>query len=367
MSLPNSSSFPASRLLHLDALKALAAQAIVLHHLAAYGPVAESVQALLPGLIAALYDYGRMAVQVFLVLGGYLSARGLAPAGRLLTLEPLALLTILGRRHLRLTLPFMAAVLLTLACSALVAPWLPELVPNSVSAGQLLAHALLLHGVLGVESLTVGAWYVAIDLQLFALLLGLLWLAQRWPRARSLGPALVLALTLGSLWVFNLDAAGDMWAPYFFGAYGLGALVYWVGQSRRRGPWLWLLAVLVVGALLFEFRGRIALAGVTALALSWLQQWHQNGRPIVRGPRLAALVGHMGTHSYALFLIHFPVLLLVNALFEHRDIEHAPAALAVVLGAWLLSNLAALPFYRWIEAPAGRLRLAMLLPRALRA
>jgi hypothetical protein len=28
-----------------------------------------------------------------------------------------------------------------------------------------------------------------------------------------------------------------------------------------------------------------------------------------------------------------------------------------MLAAWGLSNLAALPFYRWIEAPAGRLRL----------
>jgi len=353
MSLPNSS--VPSRLLHIDALKVLAAQAIVLHHLAAYGPLADSVQALLPGLIAALYDYGRMAVQVFLVVGGFLSARGLAPAGRLLTSAPVAHL---GRRHLRLALPFMAAVGLTLACSALVEPWLPELVPGAISAAQLLAHGLLLHGVLGYEALTVGAWYVAIDLQLFALLLGLLWLARRWPRARGLGPALVLALTLASLWVFNLDAAGDMWAPYFFGAYGLGALVYWLGQSRQRGPWLWLLATLVAGALLFEFRGRIALAGVTALVLAGLQQRHQTGRPLLRNPRLAALVGHLGTHSYALFLIHFPVCLLVNALFEHRDIEHAPAALLALLGAWLLSNLAALPFYRWIEAPAGRLRLS---------
>ena len=366
MSLPKSTaplpSPSSSRLLHVDALKALAAQAIVLHHLAAYGPVAETVQALLPGLIAALYDYGRMAVQVFLVVGGFLSARGLAPGGRLLSEKPLALL---GRRYLRLALPFFAAVLLTLACSSLVARWLPELVPASVGAGQLLAHLLLLHGVLGHESLTVGAWYVAIDLQLFALLLGLLWLARGWPRVRALGPALVLAVAMASLWVFNLDADGDIWAPYFFGAYGLGALVHWAGRSQWRGGWLLLLSALVVSALLFEFRGRIALAGGTALALAWLQQRHDAGLSLIRGPRLGALVGHLGTHSYALFLIHFPICLLVNALFEHKDPEHALAALAAMLGAWLLSNLAAVAFYRWIESPAGRLRLA--LPRLSRA
>lgn len=49
------------RLLQLDALKALAA----------YGPVAEAVQAQWPALIDWLYEHARIAVQVFLVLGRY--------------------------------------------------------------------------------------------------------------------------------------------------------------------------------------------------------------------------------------------------------------------------------------------------------
>ncbi|MBA4341287.1 MAG: hypothetical protein C0423_03935 [Methylibium sp.] len=202
------------RLLHVDALKALAAQTIVLHHLAAYGPVAEAVQSLWPALIEFLYEYGRMAVQVFLVVGGFLSARGLLPDGHTLRGDPPALL---WRRYQRLMLPFMAAVLLTLACSLLVERWLPELVPASVSAAQLAAHGLLLHGVMGVESLTVGAWYVAIDLQLFALMLGLLWFTQGRPAARFIGPLLLLALLAASLFWFNLDAGHDNWGWYFFG------------------------------------------------------------------------------------------------------------------------------------------------------
>ncbi|MBT9500630.1 MAG: acyltransferase [Burkholderiaceae bacterium] len=354
----NSSS---SRWLHLDLLKALAAQAIVLHHLAAYGPIADTVQTLLPGLMDWLYEYGRMAVQVFLVIGGFLCARGLAPAGQLRTANPLALL---WQRHLRLALPFMAAVLLTLACSALVAPWLPELVPESVGLGQVLAHALLLHGVLGQESLTVGAWYVAIDLQLFALLLGLLWLAGRLDpaAARRIGPLLVLAMVMASLWVFNLMPELDMWAPYFFGSYGLGALVYWQGLNPRWRPAL-LVGALVLAALAFDFRERIALALATALLLAWLQHRHVRGRPLLaegsaaRG--LAPVLAHAGTHAYALFLVHFPVCLLVNALFDHADPEHPYSGLVAMGAAWLLSNMAALLFYRWIEAPAGRLRLAL--------
>lgn len=351
-----------SRLLHIDLLKVVAAQVNVLHHLAAYGPIAETLQALLPTLQAWAFDYGRMAVQVFLVLGGFLSARGLAPAGQMQADQPGLLL---WQRYLRLMLPFMAAVLLTLACYGLVRPTLPGLVPGAVSAGQLLAHALLLHGVLGQEALTVGAWYVAIDLQLFALLLGLLWLATwlRPGRSARLGPALVLLLVLASLWGFNRMPALDNWAPYFFGSYGLGALVYWLGRSSRRLPWGLLVAGLVLVALLIEFRARIALAGVTALMLALLQQGHIGGRRLFGRHQAARwLTAQAGTHAYALFLVHFPVCLLVNALFERANPGQPLAgllALVALLAAWALSNMAALPFYRWIEAPAARIRVGV--------
>lgn len=74
-------STPPRRLPHVDVLKALAAQVIVLHHLVSYGPIARAAHALLPQLAGALQQYGRMAVQVFLVVAGYLSARGLSPRG----------------------------------------------------------------------------------------------------------------------------------------------------------------------------------------------------------------------------------------------------------------------------------------------
>ena len=61
----------------IDLGKALASQLIVWHHLAAYGPVADTLHAAWPAWMDWLYDYGRMAVQVFLVLGGYLALPGL--------------------------------------------------------------------------------------------------------------------------------------------------------------------------------------------------------------------------------------------------------------------------------------------------
>ena len=367
------SSSSSSRLLHLDALKAVAAQLIVLHHLSAYGPVSESLENQLPTLQALLYDYGRMAVQVFLVVGGYLSARGLAPDGMALRGEAP---TLLWRRYLRLVLPFMAAVLLSVGAAILVEPWLPELTPDAAGPAELLAHALLLHDLLGVEALTVGAWYVAIDMQLFVLLLGMLWLVRWQPAPRTLGLALVTAALAASLFHFNRDPGQDVWAAYFFGAYGLGALVHLIGvhpalRGRRSLAMLALVALASL-ALVVEFRGRLALALCTAVVLG-LWQLHQSTRAhaardqqtAAQAPsRLVQLLGHLGTHSYALFLVHFSVLLLVNALFASGAPERSLAGLVAMLAAWALSNLAAILFYRWIEQPASRVHVA--LPALLR-
>ena len=81
-----------SRLACVDALKAVSSQLIVLHHLAFYGPMSDAAHMLAPGLIGWLADYARIAVQVFLVISGFLAARSLAPGGQLTVAK-------IGRAH----------------------------------------------------------------------------------------------------------------------------------------------------------------------------------------------------------------------------------------------------------------------------
>ncbi|MCE4555761.1 acyltransferase family protein [Roseateles cellulosilyticus] len=350
------------RLPHIDALKALAAQVIVLHHLVSYGPIARAAHDALPLLAGAMHQYGRMAVQVFLVVAGFLSARGLSPRGQALQT---GLPELLWRRYLRLTLPFLAALALTLGACSLVASSWPEMVPQEITAGQLLAHALLLHDVLGYEALTVGAWYVAIDLQLFACLVGLLWLARqgwRHPGRLYVGPLLVAAGVLASAFVFNRRGGLDAWAPYFFAAYGLGALVHWLGLWRHRRAGLVLLTVAVAAALWLEWRDRLALALVTALWLACAEARQATGRPLLP-QRWASTLAAWAKPSYALFLLHFPVLLLMNAVLARMDAA-TPALGMLMLGlTWAVANVLAVPFQRWVEAPAARLDPLAWLPK----
>jgi peptidoglycan/LPS O-acetylase OafA/YrhL len=360
----------------LDAVKGLACLVIVGHHLTRYGPMPEIAFPLAPALIHWLSTDGRLAVQVFLVIAGFLAAGSIAPPGRLNTTNPVARV---ARRYGRLVMPYLAALTFSVVVAALVRPWLhDDAVPGAPDLMQLVAHGLLLQDLLGYDALSAGVWYVAIDFQLFVLALAVVgfaaWMERRWAargvrnardtldraahdlRAHWLAVAIVLGLATGSLVFFNLHAELDATALYFFGAYGLGMLTFWIGCADRPGragnpaSWrvgLFLLALLGASALAFDWRSRIAIALVTALAIAAAQHLRWLESP--RWPAWARPLAQLGRMSYSLFLIHFPVILLVSALVG----RWAPAAPWVdamgMLAALALSLAAASLLYRRVE------------------
>jgi peptidoglycan/LPS O-acetylase OafA/YrhL len=338
----------------VNLLKAGAAQLIVLHHLAFYGPMADQARPLMPALIDWLDEYGRIAVQVFLVVGGFLAAKSLSPQAHPGIGNPFGTI---WRRYIRLALPFMVAMLLAVGASALASLWMTH---DSISApptlSQLSAHLLLMHDVLGYEALSAGAWYVAIDFQLYALVTLLLWGVGHMagPRFRTWLMPVAIALCMSiSLLYFNRDADWDIWAPYFIGSYGLGMLAWWASDpARRPAEVALLLAMIVVPTLLalaMDFRSRIAVALVVACVLFLF------GRVKLAGYRSQgwALVNRLATISFSVFLVHFPVCLVVNAVFT-RFVSDQPHEQAFgMLVAWVTSLAAGAAFYRWVEVPLG--------------
>jgi peptidoglycan/LPS O-acetylase OafA/YrhL len=338
----------------INLLKAGAAQLIVLHHLAFYGPMSDHVRPFLPALIEWLDLNARMAVQVFLVISGFLVAKSLSPSGRSGLDYPLRAI---WRRYTKLAPPFLVATLVAAAASAGASAWMSH---GSISApatlSQLSAHALLLHGVLGYPSLSAGAWYVAIDFQLYGAMVLLLWLGGRAAGRRPLPwlmPCTVALCVMLSLLYFNLDASWDNWAPYFFGSYGLGVLAWWASDPRREPGAATLMALMALlpaaAALAVDFRSRIALALVVACALFLFGRIRTAG-----AGRAWAVVNSLGRTSYSVFLIHFPVCLLVNAAFT-RFVPAEPLwqGLGMLL-AWGASLAAGQAFFRWVELPLGR-------------
>jgi peptidoglycan/LPS O-acetylase OafA/YrhL len=336
----------------INLLKAVAAQLIVLHHLAFYGPMADNARPLMPDLFDWLAGDARIAVQIFLVIGGFLAAKSLAPQGLARLGNPLSAM---WRRYVKLAPPFIVATLLAALASLIASAWMThDSISAAPSVSQLAAHVLLLHSVLGYESLSAGAWYVAIDFQLYAGAALLLWLCGRLSGGLArpwLVPAVMTLVVVSSLFYFNRDADWDVWAPYFFGSYGLGMLAWWAGDPVRKPRAVVLLflmmAVPALLALMLDFRSRIAVALSVACVLMLL------GRVRVCSTAGWAVANWLGKNSYSIFLVHFPVCLVVNAAFTRFMPVEAEWQLIGTVVAWVSSLVGGAMFCRWVEKPLG--------------
>ncbi len=348
-----------SRMPFIDALKAICCLLIVTHHLAIYGPMSTIAYPLIPGLIDWLREYGRIAVQIFFVIAGFLSAAKLAPQGLSVVTNPVGLIQ---KRYLRLIIPYLAALTLAIGCAALARVWMNhESIPSAPNFFQLLSHIFLLHDLLNQEVLSAGIWYVAIDFQLFALLILVLWISNqiqtRYSGMQIMGLLFILSLTTISLFFFNRDSYWDETALYFFGSYGLGVLIYWASISQHRVFWFVVLIALTFAALTVDFRLRIAAAGCVMLMLGLARHYD-----VLEKKWVPDYLSYLGRASYSIFLIHFPISLVINAAF-FRFLPHQPIihliGLFLAIGASLGGGIL---LFKWLEARTVTSRIRILLP-----
>lgn len=331
------------RVAAIDAIKAVASQLIVLHHLSFYGPLTDQAWPLAPAFFDWMADQARLAVQVFLVIGGYLAARTIAPAGGLLPHR--SVIALIARRYVRLAVPCVAAIGLAIVAAALARRGMhQDWIPSAPTGSQLLANVLMLQDVLGYDALSAGLWYVAIDLQLYALLAVLLWIG------RGHGMTLVAAIGIASIWAFNRNTALDAWAVYFFGAYALGAFAWWAGRGACRPFLPVLLGVVTVVALAVDFRIRIALALAVSSLLLAFNQMHVPSRWLAVRP-----VAWLGRIAYSVFLVHFPVCMVVSAFWTEYLPDDPWTSLAGVIVAVGASIGVGALFHHYVECRADAL------------
>jgi peptidoglycan/LPS O-acetylase OafA/YrhL len=340
----------------LEVFKGLGCLFIVLHHLAFYGPMADVVAQAWPLGIGWLNEHGRLAVQVFLVCGGYLTANSLAKLG------PLAGDQIWGlvrKRYWRLAIPLLAALSLTVLVTELLRPFFAH---DSLSPPpefwQALAHVFFLQHLGGMDGLSAGVWYVAVDLQLYVSALLLMIMAQQahalWPQwaLKAWLSSLWLVLVAASLWWWNRHPELEDLNLYFLGAYGLGWLAHTVRHFQA--PPIGALAIVVLGAVAWwlEPRWRVATAWGVAMCLACAPQtwWMGTGQTV--SPWRQGL-GWLSRVSYSVFVVHFAVSLVVNALVTHGWPADLWANAMGMMASLILSLAAGAWLYEKVEKPAA--------------
>jgi peptidoglycan/LPS O-acetylase OafA/YrhL len=345
------------RLAYLDGVRGLAALFVVVHHV--YIEVVWKND--LPrGLISAsrLLYYGQLAVAVFIVLSGYSlmlpvarSANGALPGG---------LGGYLRRRARRILPPYFAALALTLALIALVPAmrhptgfgWNMAL---PVSRGAILSHLFLVHNLnpYWTTRLNPPMWSVATEWQIYFLFPLLL-----LPLARRVGivSVAIVAYLAGAAMQWWAQGQLSFTAPWYVGLFACGMGAALVGFSaapiyramRRRVSLSGVGLPLFIGLAtltIFLVHNRLAqdgLAGVATAALLIGCTQRCGIRTGAWGVAMGLLesrpVVWLGTISYSLYLIHFPLITLAHLGVRHffgpdpwRRLALLPPAVALIV------------------------------------
>ncbi len=311
---------PDAHTVHLDHLRGLAILAVLLHHLSAFAKVH----------VPYLGSYGGLlGVQLFFVLSGYLIVQSASRH----TLGAYA-----WHRVLRIFPAYWVAYLFVgfignrLSWAEVIAqPW--AFVMNLANLQQLHAVALLDFDTLSVSwTLTVEVlWYLTAPL--------VAWLGWRHPWRVML---LLVAVSVGWTWAAATHRLDALYASQWLGLarppthdqkallthaafpaqwlhFGWGALAFWYREPLRRLPAaLPLAAALLILAPLPWYAGTAWSPLLSGLGVAAFFQGVMRLPPL----RLRALA-LLGTVSYSVYLLHFPVLVYSSIKYEH-------------LGAWKL-------------------------------
>ena len=349
----------------IDLLKVCAAMLIILHHLSSYGQMAVDARLLLPGLMTWLFEYGRYAVQIFLVMAGYLATQSLTRFANA-KFSSQNLLRVVVNRYLRLFTPYIAALVFTIFCAWIARFWVnDEFVGEQETLSQFIAHLFFLQGILGLDSISAGAWYVAIDWQLYSVLAVLLitfssYQALIW---------FIGILAACSLLYFNRSAQYEAYFIYFIGSYGLGVLAYLAKNfADKKIQVLAKFALVAIGVIitistLHEVWLRNFLAWFVAITLLvWGNATYPGEGSVTHAFKSSVLraIAWASPRSYCAFLIHFAFILLANTLYIFSGMhahESGLIAIGLMLGVLVCSAIAANYMYRWVEIPSAKLKI----------
>lgn len=349
----------------IDLLKVFAALLIILHHLSSYGQIAEDARLVMPGLMTWLFEYGRYAVQIFLVMAGYLASQSLTRFANA-KFSSQNLLRVIINRYLRLFAPYITALIFTILCAWIARFWVnDEFVGEQETLSQFIAHLFFLQGILGLDSISAGAWYVAIDWQLYSVLAVLLisfssYQALIW---------LISIVAVSSLLYFNRSAHYEAYFIYFIGSYGLGVLAYLAKNfADKKIQNLAKFALIAIGVVIAvstfqQVWLRNFLAWFVALLLFvWGNTTYPSVGAATRGLRVITLrsIAWASPRSYCAFLIHFAFILLANTLYIASGMhahESGLIAIGLMLGVVVCSTIAAGYLYRLVEIPSAKLKI----------
>lgn len=292
----------------LDLLRGVAILLVVLSHCSA------AARGAVPGLSWFAGEYGELGVQLFFIVSGYTMM--LTFGGKV---DSAAVRSFYIRRAFRIVPLFWIAIVFYLLITK--GQGFKAWAPDGIAAGDAILTLLFLHwgSVTAFNSVVPGGWSIAVEMQFYLLFPLLIYLFRRpngpmmiyavialvsvvghFAADWYLVPRLVASLPQGQAYL--AEGFYYCWLPRQAICFGFGILLYDFIERKSQPPLFG--ALLLVGASLFASAWGAEVAILFALA--WA---------VLSSNATISLVGLLGRHSYAIYLVHFALVSAIAALW----------------------------------------------------
>ncbi len=291
------------RLAALDALRGIAAVAVVFFHLE--GAFLRAPQPWMPGWLSTLFQHGHLGVNIFFAISGFVIAMSVkheadswAYAGRF---------TI--RRSIRLDPPMWMAIAVEMALIFVGLKYMGNVSSAELpSVPQVLTNMVYLQEFFGYAHISPVFWTLCYEIQFYLTFVFVLVLGAKFSdlTTKSAGSSAVFIMFTALFVASLLASAGLISSPprgvglHRWNEFFLGALTYWV-CTRRTRPWMLVVGTsMVVAATLHTGRAleaTILIITCLTCALSYL-------RPSFDALANAKVWQRLGLISYSVYLYH---------------------------------------------------------------
>jgi peptidoglycan/LPS O-acetylase OafA/YrhL len=312
----------------VEVLRGIAAFAVMWFHL-----VIDPSLALGDGWLKASGAYGYLGVHLFFVISGFVIPYSLSVRGYRITTDGLGFL---GRRVVRIEPAYLVSVLVMVALqvASALTPGSGAAMPEAGLAASVALHVAYLAPWFDAPWLSPVYWTLAIEFQYYIVMLFLapLLLSKR----RAAVSVVLLATAVLPLLI------GDQHLLFrYLPLFGLGFVRFLAFRHVLTRIELASWAVLLFGLYWFDFSREQAIAAAVAFGFLFLPL----RRPL-------PVLSFLGSISYSLYLIHFPVGSRVIHLVMRLPPSTAVQLAAVAL-AGIASVAAAYAYWRLIERPSA--------------
>ena len=349
---------PRQRLAYVDALRGLAATAVVLYHLEYNPAMQELLAGFYPRWLQQIFEHGSLGVEIFFVLSGFVIVYSL----RNVVLDRRGAGSFVVRRQLRLDPPYWAML-------AIVVVGIP--VQNALGLnhdsipgpGVISLNALYLHNIFDVRQVVGVSWTLCIEIQFYLFLL----LVAAFPRVvgrvspsdrsrpsvlgQHMAPLLLLtgiaSVIIAHTW------SNDDWFIHYWMFFAVGALfcLYVLDVCS----WRWAAAmVLIFTGTALATGDQVPMAIAAFIAVAVLAAGQANVGVVHRVADTKVLQ-YLGSRSYSIYLVHQTVLTTVLRVGVKTTGQDHAAAMAWIVLAAIASFVAAELFFRLIEKPSLRI------------